>query len=218
MTVFKSINDTFHKYPMTSNTFTGFNTFFLGDAIAQCYEIKCSEGTKEFSLKHSLQIGVLGTILNGPLMLGWYGVLDKVFGASMTCHRTVFYKVAADQIVFAPMAIVAFFGYKCSLIHSDTQLITTSFQNQVYHQFWDTYLADCSLWPAANIVNFKYVSLVYRPSFTSMVQLLWQTYLSYVTNLHSKVHSRSHSHSQLHRSLNEGETNLDSLIATSNRK
>lgn len=203
--VLKSVNDAFNKYPMTSSTVTGFNTFFIGDAIAQGYEIQRSKGTKEFSLKHSLQIGVLGTILNGPLMFGWYGLLDKVFGASMTCHKTVFYKVAADQIVFAPLAIVAFFGYKCNLTHSEPELVTTSFQIQVQNQFWDTYKADCILWPAANIVNFRYISLVYRPTFNSFVQLLWQTYLSYVANSHACVLK------------DEKNVSIDNLIATSGK-
>jgi len=105
----------------------------------------------------------------------------------MTCHKTVFYKVASDQIVFAPLAIVTFFGYKSSLIHSDPRLISTSFESHVRNQFWHTYAADCAVWPFANIVNFKYIPLVYRTTFVSTVQLVWQTYLSFIANSHRKV-------------------------------
>ena len=41
----------------------------------------------------------------------WYVYLDKVFGVSMTNGKTVIYKTLADQVVFAPLAIVAFFAY-----------------------------------------------------------------------------------------------------------
>ena len=49
--------------------------------------------------------------------------------------------------------------------------------------FVPTFFADCTVWPLANFVNFRVIPLVYRASFTAFVQLLWQSYLSFVSHV-----------------------------------
>jgi hypothetical protein len=39
------------------------------------------------------------------------------------------------------------------------------------------YIADWSVWPAINVVNFRFVPLPFRPSFIGCAQLGWQTYM-----------------------------------------
>ena len=54
------------------------------------------------------------------------------------------------------------------------------FQDKMQRSFLPTLIADCCVWPIANMVNFRYVPLNYRPSFVGVVQIAWQSYVNYV--------------------------------------
>jgi protein Mpv17 len=43
--------------------------------------------------------------------------------------------------------------------------------------FMSAYIADWSVWPIINVVNFRFVPLAFRPSFIGINQLFWQTYM-----------------------------------------
>ena len=54
------------------------------------------------------------------------------------------------------------------------------FQDKMQRSFLPTLIADCCVWPIANMVNFRYIPLNYRPSFVGVVQIAWQSYVNYV--------------------------------------
>lgn len=168
----------FQTNPRLANAVTGGLTFALGDVIAQKLELVKTGSSKKLDLWRSMQIGCLGVAMNGFFLHHWYHSLDRVLGSSMTCKIGVAGKVIADQFVFAPFAIAAFFGFNSARQASSVEETEELFASKMETSFVSTFLADCSLWPAANFVNFRYIPLAYRPSFTAAVQLVWQTYLS----------------------------------------
>ena len=48
--------------------------------------------------------------------------------------------------------------------------------------FWPTLYLNWAVWPAVQLVNFRYVSPHLRVSFISLVALGWQTFLSWENN------------------------------------
>lgn len=56
------------------------------------------------------------------------------------------------------------------------------FKSKMSDSFWTTYLADWTVWPAFNAINFRFVPLYMRPTFVCVAQLCWGTYLSTVAN------------------------------------
>lgn len=125
-----------------------------------------------------MQVGMLGFVMNGIFLYHWYHILDKVVGSSMTSKIGVIIKVAADQFIYAPFAIASFFYFTSVRELRDIDSANREFKSKLKQSFLTTFLADCTLWPTSNFVNFRYINLAYRPSFTAGIQLLWQTYLS----------------------------------------
>ena len=177
-----AMNSFFEKYPKTASAFTGFCTFGAGDVIAQRVEMHNTTTNLQFDYARPFQVGMLGFFMNGLFLTQWYNLLERVIGTSMHCKRAVFMKVAADQIIYGPFSIIAFFSFTSFLAHDNIPEMLEQFSSKMQDRFITTFLADCSLWPLANFVNFRLVPLVYRPTFTSVVQLVWQTYLSFVSS------------------------------------
>jgi protein Mpv17 len=183
------IKRVFSTHPKFSSACTGFITFSVGDVLAQ--KLEHGEG-KSLDLKRSLKLGLLGFVMNGVFLHSWFTYLDKVVGTCMKTKATVLYKVLADQVVYAPFAIIAYFSYATATKSSSVEpsVVTKqatevspskmSFVDKLHNDFWPTFTADCTIWPLANVVNFRYVPLLYRATFTSVVSLLWQTYMSAV--------------------------------------
>lgn len=170
------IKSVFANHPKLSSAVTGFVTFSLGDVIAQKLE---KGGNKVLDLKRSMKVGLLGFVMNGVFLTRWFDYLDRVVGTCMHTKANVICKVVADQLVYAPLAIMAYFSYATATL-SDNANADSSFLTKMVDDFWPTFAADCTIWPVANVVNFRYVPLVYRASFTSFVALIWQTYMSVV--------------------------------------
>jgi len=177
----ENVNGLFQRSPRVANALTGFLTFSAGDLLVQRYELT-TKNIEKINYSRSLQLGALGVVMNGYFLVSWYRLLDKFIGHSMRCYSTVSFKVIADQVVFAPFSIAAFFGVSTIVRFNDSTERVNYFNYKMKDNFWSTFIADCSVWPVANVVNFKFITLVYRPAFTAIVQLLWQAYLSAVAD------------------------------------
>lgn len=175
----EKIQNIFHNSPRLANAITGFATFSAGDILVQRYEKK---RIREIDYLRSFELGLLGTVMNGFFLVSWYKYLDRVIGHSMTSTTNVSLKVIADQVVFAPFSIVAFFGVSSVIRHFSYAQAVDYFENKMRSNFWTTFLADCSVWPVVNVVTFRYITLAYRPAFTAVVQLMWQAYMSFVAD------------------------------------
>lgn len=177
-----TVNTLFEKYPKAASAFTGFCTFSAGDVIAQRVEIHDNTTNLQFDYTRPLQIGMLGLVMNGLFLTQWYNLLERVIGTSMHCKRAVLLKVIADQVIYGPFSIMAFFAVTAFVAHKEFHEMYEQFTSKMQDRFISTFIADCSLWPLANFVNFRLVPLVYRPTFTAVVQLGWQAYLSFVSS------------------------------------
>ena len=168
----------FKSNPRFANALTGCVTFSMGDILAQKLEAKSSNKENGIDFWRSLQVGLLGVIMNGFCLHYWYLSLDKVIGASMTNKIGIASKVLADQTIYAPFAIVSFFYFASLRTTNEVSLANAKFWEKMDVGFVKTFLADCVIWPMSNYVNFRYIPLPYRPSFTAVIQLMWQTYMS----------------------------------------
>lgn len=169
----------FQKYPSLSNALTGGVMFASGEFVTQ--RILPDEDSALVKAGRVFEIGVLGFLMNGFFLTRWYRLLDAVVGISMKCNRTVVIKVVADQLLYAPFCIFAFFGYTAVIRHNNITDMKNYFVHKNQHSFWSTYMTDCSIWPVANYLCFKVIPFHYRATWTSVVQFAWQIYMSYVS-------------------------------------
>lgn len=176
---------TFESHPKLANSCTGFLTFSFGDIIAQKLDTSKSDHVSIYENKinygRSLQVGLLGVMMNGFFLIHWYRYLDTFIGHSRKSNIGVAMKIIADQSIYAPFAIVSFFSFVSITRGTSWIEIRESFKHCINNKFVQTYLTDCAMWPLANIINFRMIPLIYRPAFTGCAQLLWQTYLSLVS-------------------------------------
>ena len=134
-------------------------------------------------------VGVLGIALNGFVLHGWYRVLDRVFGAKLNRWASVLPKVVADQAVYAPIACGSFLAWAAVLKGgSSAEEVAANARRNLEHSFVPLWMADCCVWPFANLIGFRFVPTNYRPSYIGVVQLCWQSYMSSIGHEHVADH------------------------------
>lgn len=196
-----TITSFIRAYPAISSGLSGFASFSIGDIFAQYVD---KRQVHHFDVDRAVRIGCLGLMMNGIVLHRWYQLLDVVYGPSMNCKLTVLKKTIADQLVYAPGAIVAFFMFTSTCIdHAkkphlmDTPVPLTTiassarneggsdktpwslFSKKMEESFLTTFAADCSVWPLANVIQFRFVPLQFRTTYMACCQLMWQTYMSF---------------------------------------
>ena len=190
-----SVGKVFQQSPLLSNGAAGFVSFALGDVLAQAVEARddCEAGKRttllaQVDVKRAVLLGGLGVVVNGHILVKWFAWMDRAVGASMTSTRVLLTKTALDQIVFAPFGIVTFFSYTSALCPYKAESATArsayedwqqTFRHKMESKFLSTFAADCSVWPAINMLQFRLVPLVYRPAVNAGAALCWQAYLSH---------------------------------------
>lgn len=106
----------------------------------------------------------------------WYGALYKYVGSTGTA--VALKKVFIDQIVFAPLFLVAILSAVAFMQGKDSDNIISDLEANYLDVLKSNYL----LWPWVQIVNFTYVPLQYQVLLVQVVALFWNTYLSWKTN------------------------------------
>ena len=107
----------------------------------------------------------------------YYRALDRVVGTSQKSVSTIATKIVVDQVFNAPVCNILFFGFTSFYSGGHIGDRIDRFKRTMSTKFWSTMIADCSVWPAANAINFKYVPVNYRPSFVGFCQIFWNAYL-----------------------------------------
>ncbi|KAI8322041.1 hypothetical protein GQ54DRAFT_304350 [Martensiomyces pterosporus] len=116
-----------------------------------------------------------------PVAHRWYSLLDRRLpfpakaAASSSAQRgptsaamllTACKRVVADQTVFAPAAIAAFFTVMGVMEGKGPSEIGASLRERYPEALVGNYV----LWPAAQLINFSLVPLIYRVPFSSLVE------------------------------------------------
>lgn len=185
------VSNSYECNPKATNGLVGLLTFSFGDILSQ--KILSADRTPDYG--RAAKTGALGLFMNGLVLHHWYIALDNIFGRSMQSRKVAILKTLADQLLYAPISIVIFFGFaSVSMSHQstlhihDTHYSTSylrsinksvdAFVDKMKSHFISVLLADCCIWPFINIVNFSYIPKNYRPSFIGLVQLFWQVFMS----------------------------------------
>jgi hypothetical protein len=87
-------------------------------------------------------------------------------------------KVAADMIIFDPPYLGLFFSY--STLMTDGKV--DGIKSRLSHEFTNTYLADILIWTPIQLLNFRYLPVLYQPILVNGVNVFWNAYLSFVQN------------------------------------
>ncbi|KAJ1835861.1 hypothetical protein LPJ63_000783 [Coemansia sp. RSA 2711] len=128
-----------------------------------------------------------------PISFSWHAFLNRRFPLMAAANapavasvargshllsgkaKAVAKRIAVDQTVFAPFASGAFVAGMGILEGLDLD----DLRERIRVQYPRVLLVGYLVWPAAQLINFSIVPLIYRVPFGSMVGLFWNTYLSW---------------------------------------
>uniref|UniRef100_A0A8D0C2M5 Mpv17-like protein 2 n=1 Tax=Salvator merianae TaxID=96440 RepID=A0A8D0C2M5_SALMN len=150
--------------------------FLMGaaDVIQQSLERRRKK-THQWDTDRIAHMFITGCFMGPPLHY-WYLWVDRITPKKGSQRiKTVITKVALDQ-TFAPA-----FGCWYFVVMGLLQGHTLSYSlNEFKEKFWDYYLAELTLWPTAQMINFLFLPPHYRVLFVNVVTLGWNVYLSYI--------------------------------------
>ncbi|XP_063479957.1 protein Mpv17 isoform X13 [Symphalangus syndactylus] len=153
MALWRAYQRALAAHPWKVQVLTAGSLMGLGDIISQ--QLVERRGLQEHQRGRTLTMVSLGCGFVGPVVGGWYKVLDRFIPG--TTKVDALKKMLLDQGGFAP----CFLGCFLPLDYPDA-LITNYY-----------------LWPAVQLANFYLVPLHYRLAVVQCVAVIWNSYLSW---------------------------------------
>jgi len=130
-----------------------------------------AERPVEFDFPRMIRFMGFG-FLYAPISYTWFGILDRHFPA--TGFGQVLLRTLVDQVCMSPLGLAVFFTFMT--------LAEGGGQRALKRKFLEGYLptlrANYCVWPAVQIINFKFMPLPLQIPFVNTVGVFWNMYLS----------------------------------------
>ena len=144
-----------------------------GDVIAQqAVERK----GRAHDIVRTAKMTVMGLCILGPGLRSWYIILEKVVKGTGTA--VALKKMLLDQIIWAPSFLAMFFCLVGLMNGRSKEEIKDKFKIDYVSAIKVNYL----IWPAVQMLNFKFVPMQHRVVVVNIVALFWNTYLAYTSH------------------------------------
>jgi len=165
--------------PYITQSITGGVLWCAGDLISQTFEQK-----QTFDWVRVARMTGYGIVIAGPLYAWWYKVLDQktLFLAQRSRVAYLLAKLGGDQVLFEPINLTIFFSITSAVQHWNKPNKLEIIQNKIQTEFVSTYVADCIVWPPAQLLNFQYVPVKYHPLVVNSICVGWNAFLAFVSN------------------------------------
>ncbi|KAF9073764.1 hypothetical protein BDP27DRAFT_1215198 [Rhodocollybia butyracea] len=187
LAVARAYQKSFHSRPNTTLAVTGGSLNALGDFIAQSYQNiygkQDHSGPARYDIDRTLRFFCFGFAIS-PLIGRWNTFLERRFplrvspGSDKVSLKALSQRVAADQIIMAPIGLCLFLS---SMGVMEGRTIP-----QIKQKFSDLYspalITNWQVWPIAQLINFRFMPLSYRVPFQSTCGIFWTLYLSIINS------------------------------------
>ncbi|KZV77614.1 hypothetical protein PENSPDRAFT_679158 [Peniophora sp. CONT] len=186
----------FETHPHFTLAIAGGTLTALGDVVAQTSQrLLADEKDRhphEYDVLRTTRFFLFGAGVS-PVIGRWNKFLEARFPlrlingsgqAGRVSFRALAKRVAADQIIMAPIGLTLFLGSMGIMEGRDRSHIAEKFR-QLY---WPALKTNWQVWPAAQFMNFRFMPLPYRVPFQQTCGVFWTLYLSI---LNSKEEARA---------------------------
>jgi len=191
--IWQAYSGVLDRRPILTKAFTTMTLYGTADLFSQQIEFfvvdrqnlklnKQGKKTKEIETEHhynwirTLRMATFGFCVTGPAFHYWYKFLDTKFPTN--AFRHVLYKAGIDQVFCAPVFNLGFFFGMGLLEGKKPSQINETLKSE----FIAGYAVDCLIWPAANLISFRYISNRQRVLFMNCVNLIFAAMLSLIKN------------------------------------
>ncbi|KAM0284248.1 hypothetical protein ACHAQH_002037 [Verticillium albo-atrum] len=154
--------------PLLTQSITTGVLFVTGDVVAQQAVEK--KGVKGHDLARTGRMALYGSSVFGPVATTWFGFLARNINFRSTAATTIG-RVAADQLVFAPVMIGVFLSSMATLEGSSAKA-------KLDKSYVPALTANWMIWPAVQAFNFTLVPLQHRLLFVNVISIGWNCFLS----------------------------------------
>jgi len=154
---------------------TGF-TMGMGSYLSQVIKNRNREKKLPIDLKQVFDYSLFGAFITAPTLRYWWYYLDlKLFKNKKTFLRPV--KMMLVDIATVRFGIIASFVFYSSLcMGKSIKESASDFKKKIGPVFYES----LKIWPAATLFNFYVVPLQLRVHFSSIIALIWNTYMAYL--------------------------------------
>jgi hypothetical protein len=160
------------KYPIATKTVTAGIIAGFADFMAQQIQGKVTSARLDFKRVARM---VIFSFAMTPIVHVWYLILARFIQYPV-------YRVVADQLLFAPASLAAFFILQSFLESGSYTLGLEKMRKSYFGVLWVNYL----VWPFICFFNFKYVAPNLQILVMNLGSFLWTIYLSASLNMRDK--------------------------------
>ncbi|KZT61081.1 hypothetical protein CALCODRAFT_59154 [Calocera cornea HHB12733] len=182
---FRLYNESFNRNPSRTLMITNGVLTAFADTVAQHAQMIFSKDDDPATVRHydpyrTLRFFAFGFGM-GPLLGRWNRFLEQAFPlrnvggkGSRVSMSSLAKRVVCDQIIMAPIGLVIFTGSMGVMEGKNVQQIRQKYKDM----YWSALIANWQVWPAAQLINFRYMPLPYRVPFQASLGVFWSLYLS----------------------------------------
>lgn len=155
--------------------------FAIGDLAAQTLTAP-KTGQRGVDWKRTANMAAFGFCFQGPVGHVWYNMLDRtILPTNPASPLAVVSKVAADQLLMAPIGMVCFYAWSTIFTHGLAALGTV-WPRRVRETLPVATRAAWTFWPLAHTINFRFIPTEQRMLYINLVAIGWNAIFSYVSN------------------------------------
>ncbi|GIL91203.1 hypothetical protein Vretifemale_18896 [Volvox reticuliferus] len=152
--------------------------FYSNTSAAMAQRIE-NRGRGGIDARRVALTAAFGGAVIGPAGHGWYLMLERlVMRLGLACSlKSMLLKVAADNLLYSPCYVLAFFAYGCMAIDGLSPAI---FAEKMREEFMPTMLAEALLWPPYMAFVFSRVPVKHQLLAVNVATLFDVCFLSWV--------------------------------------
>ncbi|KAF9511663.1 hypothetical protein BS47DRAFT_1330791 [Hydnum rufescens UP504] len=180
----------FDAYPLVTLAATNSSLTALGDIVAQTAQMIWTAPSSRvpnrprwhgLDLERTVRFAAFGALM-GPLIGRWNIFLERHFplrslrepASGPISWRALGKRVLADQTAIAPTGLAIFIGTMG--VMEGRQI--SGIQKKYADMYRPALIANWEVWPAVQLINFRFMPLAYRVPFQATAGVFWTLYLS----------------------------------------